>query len=289
MTQASFEPGPTTFAEWDHPRLPLVNEDGVKIKLQLRRMSFDREIANAFPVEMLAVHQILIEERGRRNASIYMMVSAWNKLKVHERYWESFKFNNEPDYLTYYGLPDGMTLAGWTIMVRLFDKATFVLLGDEVLSFLMRLVGTHQSDTDERKHDYQAIFDRYCKHHDYFDKDDFYTIIRQYIKEKYQPVTVQIQRDGKNRNKPVIHAKPAETHDTRTTKTRIIQPIVKEQKFGPTLEHDFAWKEHRCPVCVEKIIIIADQKKYIERLEAIIRAKVGEAALPPRPKSIRDI
>lgn len=142
---------PVTAVKWDKPPLPFVDPDtGEKIKLRLRKMSFAREVSS-LPGDILELHKLLIKYRSNRNSDIYMIVSVWNKLRVYDKFWISLNFTSEEEYLAYYGLPEGLTLASWTIMVNLFDRATFVLLGDQVLNYMIRAIGQYQSDTDERK------------------------------------------------------------------------------------------------------------------------------------------
>ena len=98
-----------------------------KIRLRLRRMEFAKEI-ESLPTNLKDLHKVLLGGRRDRNDSVYRMVSAWNRMRPCTDYWEEFGFQSEAEYLAYFGLPDGTTLAHWTVVVTLFDRATFVLL-----------------------------------------------------------------------------------------------------------------------------------------------------------------
>lgn len=276
--------GPETAAKWNQPPIPLIDpETGEKIKLCLRRMSFAREIAT-LPVDMLKVHEIIIKQRATRNESVYMMVAAWKKLHVYHKYWTSFKFASEEEYLAYYGLPDGMTLAGWTVMVNLFDKATFVLLGDEVLSFMMRVVGEYQNDTDERKKDYQGIFDNYCSGRDSFDKAAFYRTAQHYVSKKYEEPLAK--KEGVTRE---VWRKKKLVHSIGVRRRREITEAPEKQTYGPRVEHDFSWKREQCPHCREKLEVVKAYQKYVAQLERTIVEKLGKQHLPKRPEELKKI
>ena len=273
---------PVTAIKWMKPPISLT-KDGKKILLRLRVMSFAKEIID-LPADMLEIHGLLVQKRANQNENTYMMVAAWNKLRVYEKYWTSFDFTSEGEYLAYYDLPDGTTLAGRTVMVNLFDRETFILLGDEVLSFMLRSVGQYQPDTDERKKDYQSIFDSYCAARDSFDKTDFYITVRNYVKRKYElPMA---------KNMGMTHeewTKQGVTKQNGTTKRRKVVKTEAKQNFGPVLTHDFAWDEKTCSSCSEKSQIISVMSAHLEKLEAIITDNLGDNKLPERPKEIKDL
>src|SRR3989344_2852744 len=140
---------------------------GRKIRLRLRVMDFAQELTTSLPKDIGKLHGLMVKARQDRNESIYRLVSVRNRLHLaDENFWERFNFRSEAEYIVHFGLPDGSTLARWTVMATLFDKPTFVLLGEEVLAYMLQAIVDYQDDTDERKKDYQSIFDAYCKAHD---------------------------------------------------------------------------------------------------------------------------
>lgn len=275
-----------TAEAYNRPPIPFVDiNTGKKIRLRLRTMSFEREIGDMnLPADMLERHRLFIFYRNKQHEDRYMMVAVWRSFAIYERYWISFGFQSEEEYLIYYGLPDGSTLAGVTIMVSLFDKATFILLGEEVLSYMIRAVGEYQKDTDARKKNYQAIFDRYCEKHEAFDKATFYDEIRRYIIEVYeQPLAEQ---EGLNREQWL---RERQIKKAERTKRRVIVKAIQGQQVTPRIEHDFEWREERCPYCLSKITIIEAFQNYTRRLETIIREKLGAEQLPEKPPIIQNL
>jgi hypothetical protein len=272
-----------TAALYNKPPIPLVDvKTGGKIKLQLRRMTFERELFS-LPSDMLKLQEMMVEYRGAQNENRYMLVMVYSKLKVHDRFWTSFKFHSEAEYLAYYDLPDGSTLAGWLVMVQLFDKETYTLPGDQILSFMIHYIGKYQSDTDQRKKDYQAVFDRYCKVNESFDKTTFYAAVRSYVEEVYVKPAAEsngISQQEWRRKKEVL---------TPGKRNRRFTTQASKQKFGPTVEKDFGWTEEKCSACVSKITVIKDSVRYITKLESLIAEKLGKEALPDRPLSLKDL
>ncbi len=208
-----------------------------------------------------------------------MSVLVWNKIRAYDKYWEVFRFNSEDEYLIYYDLPDGMTLAGWTIMVTLFDKQTFMLLGDEVLSFMMRAVGEYVGPGDERRNAYQAIFDRYCSAHDAFDKASFYDLIRRYIVEMYEK---PLAREEGIPHETWQKKKKEDLVGTRKRRT-IVE--VKRGRNGSRIK-DFNWQPISCPHCAAKESVIAAYAAYVEELENVILTHLGEESLPEKPAGV---
>lgn len=166
-------------------------------------------------------------------------------------------------------------------MVNLFDKATFVLLGDVVLSFMMRMVGQHQSDTDGRKRDYQAIFDRYCKAHDAFDKTTFYDLVQRYVVETYEKP--RAEEAGQTREQWL---RDQQLQRREKTRRRVIKDAPNVQTFGPKITQDFDWQDEQCPYCLSKITVIKAFQEYTRMLEERIREKLGPEYLPERPATL---
>lgn len=287
MLDSTRTAGPETSAKYNQPPIEAIDlETGkkVKLKLQLRHMSFSREIA-ALPSDLLQLHKILMKHRSNRNVDLYMIVSVWNKMRVYERFWESFKFSSEAEFFAYYDLPDGATLGRWTVLVELFDKTTFVLLGETVLLFMTELITKYQEDTDIRKKDYDAIFENYCKDHDSFDRTSFYRVVRHYVEEKYAKLFQQKAPENASDNKTI--AKDAQKVGTRWV--RKIKPVSSTQAYGPRLSKDFAWQEQKCSTCVSHVQRQEDMLKHIRKLESLIERRLGAKAVPERPVSLKDL
>lgn len=273
-----------TAEKYWQPQIALVDpESGEKVKLRLRTMTFRKEVS-LLPKDLLELHNLLIIRRTGRNEDVYMLVMMWNKLRVYNRFWTSFKFQSEAEYLAYYDLPDGTTLGSLTVMVELFDKPTFTLLGETVLNFMIRLVGEYQENTDTRKEDYQAIFDRYCKVNENFDKTTFYAVARHYVAEIYEKP--KAEKAGITREQWV---RQKESFRSGTSRQRVTRPAPEKQTFGPKLTRDFEWQQKECPACVSKIAIIKDALRHIEMLEELIQKQIGKDKIPKRPPILQNL
>jgi len=277
-----------TAEKWFQPAIPLVDENGQKIKLRLRRMTFEREI-DSLPADLKELHNLMVTQRSDRNESMYMMVAAWCKLKRYHQYWKSFHFQSEQEYLIYYDLPEGATLGQWEVIVKLFDKSTFTLLGHNILSYMLRYIASYQSDSDERKRDYQAIFDNYCKVNEAFDKTTFYSTIRHYVDGKY--VKPQEQQGGTTREtrRKGGGRKKEEPLRPGQRKRRVTREATDGQQYGPHVERDFDWKTEQCSACKVKIALIEDLILQLELCEELIRKRFSEKEVPVRPPSISDL
>lgn len=266
---------------FEHIAIRLVHPGtGKKVRLRLRQMSFEKE-ADSLPRDLQALHKAMIQARAGRNASIYRMVFVWNRLrKLRERYWEAFGFNSDSEYLAYYGLPDGMQLAKWTAMVVLFDKATFTLVGDQVLSFLMAEVAKDVQSPEERKLEYQQIFDQYCNSYTAFDKYKFFRVVRSHMSKKY----AEQERPEPRRN--VVFANFKRESKPSSRRARKSPGAQSQVKQLATVDAELA--STACSFCSKAFVVLRAYERYTNNLESIIISKLGEEFLPSRPDVINN-
>jgi hypothetical protein len=234
-------------------------------------------------------------ESANRNKSLYNVVAGWCRLKRYENYWRSFHFDSEFAFLDYYGFPEEATLRQLEVIVNLFDRPTFILLGEKILSNLLLRVSKYQQDVDEKKRDYQAIFDRYCKNHEAFDKTTFNLTMRNYLEAKYAKPEDGKADDGKAREEWIRRkeekkrkGKP-DPFQPGESKQRVIRKASGDQKYDPHVEHDFEWKTVYCTACKDKIAIIEDLLLQLKICEDMICNHLGKGEVPVRPPRIRDL
>ncbi len=278
-----------TVEAYNRPPIWLLDENGQKIRLRLRRMSFVTEIKGMkFPVEILEQHNLLVSDLlFDRNEKIYTAVARWHNLtSKHPGFWTSLGFRSEDEYLAFYNLPDGVTLGGWVIMINLFNKQTFILLGDTVLFYMMRAIGEYQKDPEKRKKDYQAIFDRYCDVFQSFDKAAFYDVVRLYVESMYErPSATQegLDLDKWRREKAKQQKKKSQKKERKIVNVEIETPT------GKKTVKDFVWENRTCPYCREKEVVIETFKDYVSLLEKIILQNLGKDGLPQRPDILDEL
>jgi len=236
-----------------------------KVRLRLRQSSFQVEL-NKLPESTRPLVELLIQSRTRTNGSIYETVVIWNKLRTHDRYWKSFDFASEAQFLAHYGLPDGLMLASWTVMINLFDRATFVLLGEDVLLYMMRWVTQFQSNASERRKDFENIFNRYCRQHDSFDKMSFFDTIRLYTAERYP---------SSDTAKPLLG-----TGRGRRGKSKKAYALAMRELF---------FQNEKCSLCSSHKTLIKQFVSYIQQLECIVREKLGEDMLPKKGDDLQEL
>jgi hypothetical protein len=256
-----------------------------KIRLRLRKMSFEREL-NELPTDLKALVELLIQSRSRANGTVYETVTIWNKVRRYEKYWTLFipSFNSEAHFLSNYLLPDGATLGRWTVMVELFDKTTFILLGEEVLLRMMEMVGQYQSGTDERKRDYEIIFGRYCREHDAFDRVAFNAIVRNYVIERYEK---QLAKAAGVSHQIYLKEIAKQSRDKSAHRSTV--KASEKQVVPPTVQRDFNWKQDECSYCSTKTEIIQSFIAYTRKLEDIIRKDSGDERLPLKPENLQSL
>ncbi|GEM_PF-6670006 len=260
------------------PLIPL-NDGKGKIRLKLRKTSLQKEL-DELPSDSKSLIELLIQSRARVNGGIYEVVTIWNKLRRQDQYWRPFGFHSEPQFLAHFGLPDGSMLATWTIMVEIFDRATFILLGDATLLFLTKWVSQYQADLAEKKRDFEAIFDRYCRERNDFDRSAFYQIVQTYVEDRYEKPLAKSagmthEKWLQNRRKPRIGGSKKPSHTEG-----LCEPLSSNQELM-LHSHD-----KYCGQCARKATLIKLFVDYTNQLEYIIRERLSEGSLPERNKNL---
>lgn len=265
---------PASAATFEKPPIPLVNiETGRKTKLRLRTTSLGRELED-LPADLRELNDMFITVRNHQNDGIYTMVVVWNKLRAYEKYWTSFGFESEPEYLAFYGHPDGRTLGQWSAIVEFFDKPTFVLVGVEALSYMMLAIHRYTTDVDRCKEDYRKIFENYCEKFNHFNKLAFLDTVEKYIARKYEKRAT---------TKQVAVLAPG------TRARRGLVAVTGRQEISPRVTQDLSWREEKCPACVAKIVTIQALLQYIAVLEEVIRREMSSERMPQRPQELKDL
>jgi hypothetical protein len=163
------------------------------------------------------LHQLLqIREAGFQ--AKYDAVFAFIKLKREGVFWFDFGFNSLDELLVHLDLPNGSTLGVWEVLVRLFDRDTFLLVGPDILGYMTLLVSKYQPDLNNKLLDYEQIFNNYCKTHQAFDKKEFEKILHGYINRKY------IESSGTKVGD--IHKRPSKQTPVGVHEVRVLTPVV---------------------------------------------------------------
>ncbi len=255
-----------------------------KLHLSLRFVKFETEMQRmSLPNDIKTLLEALLEEREKELEHKYQMVFIFSQLQQKGSFWQDFNYNSIDELLASLDLPNGKTLGMWEILVRLFDKETFMLVGDEALSYMTFQISQHQkNDVDQRKRDYQAIFDAYCASYTVFDKPTFYKTVNRYVNKHYVMKVVS-KFDDKD-----IDKTPTKNEPPGVRRVRIIRPIKEgvAQSIEPRLKNDFAIETNQCKGCRERDTKLNELQEYSLALEQIIIEKIGESSLPSigRPK-----
>lgn len=243
-----------------------------RLRLQLRTLQFNAELSKMNLADDIRelIHYLLWCRRQSFEFK-YEMVFIMSKLGQKGSFWLDFGFNSLDDLFIHLDLPNGTTLGMWEVLVRLFDKETFLLVGDEVLGYMTRVISLHQSDSNIRKSDYQAIFDAYCTSYPTFDKKSFIGTVDRYATKKYlleaqYGEEVKPSRAGLKKGQVAI---------------RVLEPISQGRQEGPQLIHDFSIQVTQCSGCQSRDKALLSYNAHLAKLERIISQQGGD--VPNRP------
>lgn len=243
-----------------------------RLKLQLRTLQFNTELQKMDLLDDIKglIHQLLHFRRQSFEFK-YEMVFILTKLRQKGSFWLDFGYNSLDELLIHLDLPNGTTLGMWEVLVRLFDKDTFLLVGDEVLGYMTRVIALHQPDSNIRKSDYQAIFDAYCTSYPTFDKKKFCDTIDRYTTKKYLLTEqygddVRASRAGLRKGQGVL---------------RGLSPVSDGAQEGPELIQDFSIRVLQCNGCQAREKALLAYNAHLAKLERQIKEQGGE--IPQRP------
>ena len=161
-----------------------------RLKLQLRRNpnSVTQEARSLYAdAGFEAITQSFMEMRQQTLEAMYNQTLAWIQVKSDEdKYLEYYGVRNIDELFSKFNLSLSKTLAKRECMVRLVDKPTFLIIGDQLLDEMISAVSFYQSDTAIKHKDFEQILTTYTKSHKYFNSEDFRKVLRWYIDKNYE-------------------------------------------------------------------------------------------------------
>ena len=163
-----------------------------KLELKLRTMEVVEELQD-LPRSTQELLQVVLHARQRKHEAIYRGVLAYLKLlEVDPGFYRKLNFRTIDEFNVAYGVGSGETLAKQVANVKLFERQTFVLVGDYLLNEMTREILTRQQDhgvssRSALKRDIQRIFECYCERYDKFDRSAFRATIQECLREQSPP------------------------------------------------------------------------------------------------------
>jgi hypothetical protein len=260
-----------------------------KISLDLRKLRFESEIKQAgYPTELAEAINIGIQLRADTIENRYKTVLWYIHIKQFGSFWQDFGCKSVDEWLAKFDLPTGSTLANREIMVRLFSRETFILLGDEILGEMMYLVSRFQTDPKKKAGDYQRIFEEYCKMNDSFDKTEFRKVVNHYVNRTYASKTFDIEPErvkdrpprelskgiqGRKVARPVAGLLSSEPEDAASVE-------MDDLPQQPESTMDFVIEHSLCAGCRAR-------DAHIAKMERIMRELGLTDRVPERPRDIQ--
>jgi len=256
-----------------------------KITLNLRKFRFEPEIKDAaYPSDLTESINRFIQLRADMIENRYEQVTLYIHMKQFGSFWEDFGCVSIDEWMAKLDLPGRDTLAMREIMVRLFSRETFLLVGDEVLGEMIFLVSRFQTDPEKKKADYQRIFDAYCKVQDSFDKTEFRKIVNWYVNTNYASKTIEVED---------IKARPPRHLKKGVQAVKVARPVAEivvpeapadEEALEPVADlpesaMDFVIEHRLCSGCRAR-------DAYIAQLRRVIVDEAGLNKVPERPRNI---
>lgn len=263
-----------------------------KISLNLRSLRLESEIKQSgYPSSLEEAVKCFIQCRADMLENRYEQVLLYIHLKQFGSFWQDFGFKSLEGWLADLDIPGGTTLANREVIVRLFDRKIFVLLGDDILGEMTYLVTRFQKDPEKRKVDYQNIFEAYCGMNDSFNKTEFRKIINWYVNTTYASKTIKVEdvkeRPPRELPKGVQAVKVARpvaeiVIDHSGVEEQAEEEQVLPHSHLPESSMDFVIEHRLCAGCRAR-------DAYIATLKRLIATELGPTRIPERPQDIRPL
>lgn len=257
-------------------------ENKEKVALNLRKLRFETEVKQAgYSKDMAEAINAGIQLRADTIENGYKSVLWYIHIKQFGSFWQDFGCKSIDEWLAKFDMPTGSTLASREVMVRLFDRETYLLVGDDVLGDMMFLVSKFQTDPEKKKADYQSIFDTYCKTNDSFDKTEFRKIVNWYVNTNYASKTIGVEPERVKDRPPNLRLKGwRESKVARPVEgVAVYRPDGEDLPALPPSPIDVVIEKRLCPGCRAR-------DAYIAKLQRIITEDLGENQVPQRPRDI---
>jgi hypothetical protein len=250
-----------------------------KLHLGLRKTKLEREIEQQkYPHDLSDALRRFQTTATNILAEQYEQVLLFIHLQQFGSFWLDDGCKTLTEWLARRDLPQGATLANREIIVRLFDKETFMTAGDDMLGEMAFLVSKFQPDTEQRKKDYKAIFEAYCKQSDVFDKQEFRKIVNWYINVNYVKPSGTPVKDNT--------ARPPRTEPKGTVTTKEAQPNT-DRATVDDMPKDFGLRQTTCAGCREKQADIESFVEHVAYLRQVIETNNGKDKVPTLPSNLK--
>lgn len=258
-----------------------------KISLNLRKFRFEPEIKDAiYPKDLTESINRFIQLRADMIENRYEQVMLYIHMKQFGSFWEDFNCVSLDEWMAKLDLPGRETLSMREIMVRLFSRETFLLVGDEILGEMIFLVSKFQKDPEKKKVDYQRIFDAYCKMNDSFEKTQFRHTVNWYVNTNYASKTIKVEdvkarppRQLKKGIRETKVARPISEIVMGLPETLAIEEDSEPVQDLPETTMDFVIEQTLCAGCRAR-------DAYIAQLRRVIVEGLGLNWVPERPRDI---
>ena len=273
--------GPVFSSEYNEGKLHLKLRSGLSFTAELERMQLPNDVEGLI--------RSLNQAREDQRCALYNCVFVFCKLKARKgSFWEDYndptgsKFKSLDHFLAALDLPNGATLAGWEVLVRFFDKETFVQVGPDTLGYMCSQISSYQKNTDQRKIDYQKIFDAYSAKYSVYTRAYFMDTVNRYVNKTYA-LRLMKQKEAKYFDPDT---RPVKRQPVGTHRKRVVVEVKERQILKPAVENDFEIEEAQCGGCSlrdaeikklsKRIGVLVD---YALALEAVLAKKVGKDKL----------
>jgi hypothetical protein len=281
----------------DGTQIGIADENGhsQKLHLHIRRHNIEMELVKMhLPNDAKGLMQMALDERRRGLEGKYNLVCIWVKAQSRGPFWKKFDCRTLDELLAKLDLPNGMMLGKWEVLVKLFDKETFVLAGDETLGYMTALVGQYQKGAKQGLVAFQEIFDAYCGKYQAFDKANFCRIVNWYVNTKFLKPEESTATAEKSAPKSEPHGLAATSVPSTPRLTRT-EMLIRDDPFRkpPSLTGETTQSRRepvarednqKCPHCEQMKFFRQIALEHITRLETVIEQNLGKGSIPPRPK-----
>jgi hypothetical protein len=282
-------------------RLLTEGDPGGNLTLGIRRHRIEEELRNSATAsrDVRDIVDAMLARRHDTHLNHYENALDFIRLKGMGQFWSDLGYASFEDFVFALDLPTGRMLAIYEDMARTFSRETFLLVGPDLLGWMITEVLRFQVDRVKRAADYQAIFDNYCKLHSTFDQVEFRKSVAWYVNDRYvakAPDKTKPPEREKGLSRVLVEVPqgtPAAVSSC-VTQGEVSRPSAPGMSSvtppTSTLDYRLVRKPLAAPPSEDEIALarwaIEALFHYTRRMEDLIRDNLGEQAIPDRPEEV---
>jgi hypothetical protein len=269
--------------------LPSTRDGLLHLGMRHTRLEDEIERSTKLPRDAKDLVTWMLANRQQILESKYEQVACYLRLREAGSFYRDLGYRNFDELLIGLDLPVGHTLASWEQLLRLFDKETYLLIGEDLLQEMIHVVRLNVDNADERMLHYQTILENYAAEFPAFEKTTFRSHINWYVNKRLVTPAPNTRAAANPLARP---ARPVPSNTSLETRVVTVDggKLAHGNTTGPVTHTIIAKKCKSCSALEKQVTACArtltEATEHIAMLETLIIEGLGPSYVPVRPAAL---